>query len=651
MRDKNINLDEWKCSVECCESGSQTDITEVNSSQNISQKLSKDKLEEIDASLLDVFIENLMPFDFVENEPFKLFAKKLESKYHFPKKKKLLTEVGILYNTVRDLIRTEISENQSGVFTHHVWTTMDHQCYDTIRVHFITSDWKLRSLTLKTSLISSTKHYDEITQDLKETKSKWKFADTILVTNDSKTEHKLLELLDWQHVMCFGSCIHSVINKSLNTRDVTNFLEYGRSLIREVTGNDSLRDVFLSKKQSNLPVELHNNNLILDDGETWSSTLDMLSVLAKLTPALEAAVTDDELISKGFDLHSRMFNTQQRSSMESLIKILSTFKTATEILTSIELPTLQKVIPIFVKLEKVLEEKTEDNTMISDMKSNIKEEIQTLMNTCKETCLLACLLHPQTKQMAFVSSAEKEELKSVLYNEVWLLCQSEFDRIDNKNKKFRKGKKGIQRQTKAMSEVSSESDVRHVILNTDCEDNGAQVDSDMATDNLSDQSSEEETSNQEDEDGGDSRPIHEDDLTETIGNINEKQASSSLDRSVSGSKLNLSITVENDWLDDVICASDDQRSPEETAKIELNLYMAEPASSQNPLVWWKEKQPLYPHISCLARKILAIPASSVTSEEIVCLEKTQNNRVIQVKPEHIDMMIFLKENKAVYESE
>ena len=38
------------------------------------------------------------------------------------------------------------------------------------------------------------------------------------------------------------------------------------------------------------------------------------------------------------------------------------------------------------------------------------------------------------------------------------------------------------------------------------------------------------------------------------------------------------------------------------------------ARSANPLSWWKEHEKDLPHLASLARKCLAIPASSVTSK-------------------------------------
>ena len=68
-------------------------------------------------------------------------------------------------------------------------------------------------------------------------------------------------------------------------------------------------------------------------------------------------------------------------------------------------------------------------------------------------------------------------------------------------------------------------------------------------------------------------------------------------------------------------------------------------SSENPLLWWKENESVYPRLAGLARKYLCIPANSVapsrvfSSEGEIILEK--RNRI---EPECIDAMLFLNKN-------
>lgn len=60
------------------------------------------------------------------------------------------------------------------------------------------------------------------------------------------------------------------------------------------------------------------------------------------------------------------------------------------------------------------------------------------------------------------------------------------------------------------------------------------------------------------------------------------------------------------------------KTPEELLEIEQNHYACLPdlADDQDPLQWWAGQEATLPMLSNLARKYLAIPASSVPSERI-----------------------------------
>ena len=73
----------------------------------------------------------------------------------------------------------------------------------------------------------------------------------------------------------------------------------------------------------------------------------------------------------------------------------------------------------------------------------------------------------------------------------------------------------------------------------------------------------------------------------------------------------------DDWLADVICCGSEPGnsvSKELVALQEFERYVVEPPSSVNPLQCWKENEIFFPIIGKLARKYLAIPASSAASE-------------------------------------
>lgn len=68
-------------------------------------------------------------------------------------------------------------------------------------------------------------------------------------------------------------------------------------------------------------------------------------------------------------------------------------------------------------------------------------------------------------------------------------------------------------------------------------------------------------------------------------------------------------------------------------------------SNARPLEWWKNNESCFPKIPCVAKKVLAVPATSVPSERIfsaagLLLNKLRN----RLSSEMVDSIIFLNKN-------
>ena len=67
-----------------------------------------------------------------------------------------------------------------------------------------------------------------------------------------------------------------------------------------------------------------------------------------------------------------------------------------------------------------------------------------------------------------------------------------------------------------------------------------------------------------------------------------------------------------------------------------------------PLKWWKENSKFYPLLSPLAKAFLTTPATSVPGERVFSTtEDVGSSQRSQLRPENVDMLIFLKRNLKV----
>lgn len=65
----------------------------------------------------------------------------------------------------------------------------------------------------------------------------------------------------------------------------------------------------------------------------------------------------------------------------------------------------------------------------------------------------------------------------------------------------------------------------------------------------------------------------------------------------------------------------------------------------NPLKWWKDNENQYPNLSKLAKRYLAVQATSVASERVFSTAgDIVTSQRAALSTENVDILIFLKKN-------
>lgn len=93
-----------------------------------------------------------------------------------------------------------------------------------------------------------------------------------------------------------------------------------------------------------------------------------------------------------------------------------------------------------------------------------------------------------------------------------------------------------------------------------------------------------------------------------------------------------------------------QPALQQLVKEEVTSYKAVDCISldSNPLEWWKTNEPKYPHVAKLAKRYLAVPATSVPSERVFSTAGDIITAQRSVLSAHnVDKLIFLTKNMKV----
>lgn len=91
-------------------------------------------------------------------------------------------------------------------------------------------------------------------------------------------------------------------------------------------------------------------------------------------------------------------------------------------------------------------------------------------------------------------------------------------------------------------------------------------------------------------------------------------------------------------------------NPTATAMAELRMYLDDAIlhRKEDPLIWWKDRQKIYPWLSILARKYLSIVATSVPCERIFSKAgQVITERRNRLKSTNVEKILFLHCNKNI----
>jgi hypothetical protein len=566
----------------------------------------------------------------------------MEPRYLAPCKKTLVDRLKSKYNAIRAEVFQHV-KGQQVALTHDGWTSLNTQSYDTVTCSFITERWELKCWVLSTLQVEGSHTGENIAESLKQVRKIWKLKQVVTVTDNAANEVKAFDILQWPRLSCLGHNINLAVKAGLKVSEVSKLIAKGSGLVSYFHRSPLATGVLLEKQKLLLDKQAKSYKLIGDCDTRWNSTLDMLTRLSELTPALHAVATDNSF-KYAKDVMRRLYNCHEQSIVEALLQLLKPFKIATVLLSSEKSPTLSMVVPTLIKLERALQPTTEDEDMgcIKKVKKAMLENLNKRKSReSTEFYQMASLLDPRTKDIIFLSTQDKFETRERLLRDCLKITVEQEENTT------------LMTPAESSSETCETPDDPPLPNITISEEEDAQL-SQTQADSQSDKCQSDSESSQ----GGGlviyGNTLLYGDTQDSDSECQDKSQGQSSDFSQSPpAKLLKQDSDPSSWLDDIVCLgfehsrSRPSLTQSEIIKKEIERYMEEVQipNEECPLKWWSERQKAYPHIATVARNILAIPASSVPSERIFSIANNiVTKKRTQLSPENVDLLIFLKKN-------
>ncbi|XP_053403224.1 E3 SUMO-protein ligase ZBED1-like [Mercenaria mercenaria] len=548
-----------------------------------SPKLGMERKQNIDQALMKLVVGKVLPPSLVENQYFTDFTKNLEPRYKPPSRKTLMQSAK--KEDIEQQIRNEIKQCTGLSLTHDGWKSSATESYNTTTVHYI-HNWELKSAVLNTVKMEGSHTSEKISESVLETKTKWQLPDCIATTDNAANEKKAFALLNMPRFGCYGHRINLVVKNSLTgSNEVSRILGKARRLVTLFHTSSSVNDKLI-EKQKLLLIKGVGHKLIADVSTRWNSSLAMLERILEQLPALMAVATD-ESVSKSArtTLQNCLFTFDETLIAEKVVMLLEPFQKATEVVCAEKVPTINKVIPVVLKLQMGLKENTDDPAIFKSLKRKMAEQLE-IRSEIEDLALLGCILSPFTKGFEFMPD-QKTKAESLLRN--YVLVEDPPPAV----------------------KVKQEKDV---------------------------------TSNELKPPLPSLPTLPEVPIEIPVVSLVELEKSTSVEAPLP--KKFKSADTE-DWLSDIVCIGETKMSREDVLDAELSRYfgssLKEADAKCTVLEWWKRNEIFFPCIAAVARKILCVQASSVSIERVFSLagEEVSKKRS-RLTPDNVDTFIFLK---------
>ncbi|XP_059184868.1 zinc finger BED domain-containing protein 4-like [Centropristis striata] len=264
-------------------------------------------------SILKMLVTDMRPLSMVDDEGFKEMIKQFNLDYHdnyLPGRSHFTTLMEKKYHATFDKVKeTFRGVNSFLTLTADVWTSRATEAYLGVSCHFLTEDWKMKTLNLSTMPLEERHTGANIMTWMEEVLAKFDILPTKIkaVVHDSGSNmvaamRLLEEKHGWASIRCAGHTLQLIVNTALKETTISRALGVARHLVEHFKRSE-LASTKLKMKQEQMNVKQHA--LIQDVSTRWNSTFHMIERLLEQRWPLTATLSDPDVTPRGkhyFDL-------------------------------------------------------------------------------------------------------------------------------------------------------------------------------------------------------------------------------------------------------------------------------------------------------------------------------------------------------------
>ncbi|GFV05276.1 zinc finger BED domain-containing protein 1 [Trichonephila clavipes] len=371
-------------------------------------------------------------------------VKVLNPRYSLPGQKHFTaTAVPHLYNEVRDKIRQKLSLINKDTIsaTTDCWTSVANTPYITITVHFITSEWALKSACLACAHFDDD-HNGKNNAEILSILNDWGIdVENIMsiTTDNGPNILKSIEKLNLEnaHISCFAHNINIGVNHSLDIPVLKRAIARLKKLQNAFAMSWKMkRDLHKAQELLQMKVKTLPSACLT----RWWSTLKLVKRF------LENQLPIFKTLLEYSNKKHLMLEGNEISSLEDFTTATELLEDITSSLSGEQYTTASAVLPLYMKIKNNLQNKDEDSLLLKSIKSEILESLNKYESHPMSSNLQLSTLCDPRFRLNFIESPEEVKKLAVekmrnIYTTQKASNPDNFESIETRTKE--QNKKGL----------------------------------------------------------------------------------------------------------------------------------------------------------------------------------------------------------------
>uniref|UniRef100_A0A671L3S2 BED-type domain-containing protein n=1 Tax=Sinocyclocheilus anshuiensis TaxID=1608454 RepID=A0A671L3S2_9TELE len=340
--------------------------------------------EKITELISEMISRDLLPLSFVEGEGFRKLMDFVEPEYRVPGRKMITSRLELVPQNMLANMKKTMEKTDYVAITTDCWTSLKTEAYMTIMCHFII-EGELKSSVLQTRTLDERHTAENLAEHLRTAISNWGLNSkvTACVHNNASNIVLANKDLEWESVACFAHTLQLAVTDGFKANTMTRHFHHS-----------TVATVALKKKQEQQALPQHT--LIQSCKTRWNSRWAV------------AAVLSDRSVTKLSDARTLELSDENWMTIETMLPILESLKSATTALCSETYVSVSMVLPVTMSLlNRHLCPEAGDSNKVAEFKGTVAASLERRISTLDtekagSAAQLASALDPRHKHLSFL---------------------------------------------------------------------------------------------------------------------------------------------------------------------------------------------------------------------------------------------------------